>query len=545
MKEKISERREKYLVTLKTLFDYSTERFADRKAFVMDNGLEYTFGQFREKVEEVSSMLSDYGLGAGNKVAILSQGTPNWSVALFSLVAYGRISVPILPDASETEISNILSHSETRAIFVSERMMSHLNEEIREKLDLIISIDTLKVVKGSLSTARGAECIPDKEDLATIIYTSGTTGTAKGVMLSHKNFCASIKSADVIHHCYPTDVWLSVLPIAHTYECSFGLLLPIYSGGCVHYISKPPTPTILLEALKTIRPTTMLTVPLIIEKIYRGNVLPTIKKSPVLKWMFLHAKPILFAIVGRKLRKMFGGKLRFYGIGGAKLNTEVEKFLKMAHFPYAIGYGLTETSPLLCGANPKQTKVGSTGKAVYGVTLKLINTNPETGEGEIVAKGDNVMMGYYKNPEATANVFTKDGWFRTNDLAYVDKEGRYYIKGRLSNMILGPSGENIYPEEIEKVINNMEEVEESIVMERNGRLVALVQFKQEILDWFDEESIEAVERMKILKEKILNDVNKQMRKFSRINSVEVQKEPFKKTATRKIKRFLYKDGQNQ
>lgn len=541
-KEKISERRERHVVTLKTVFDYSTERFAERKAFSMDNGLEYTFAGFRSKVNEMSDLLSDYGIGAADKVAILSQGTPNWGVALFSLVVFGRVSVPILPDASETEIYNILKHSGTRAIFVSQRLAAHLNDDIRGMLDLIIDIDTLTVVKGSPSGRKGTTAVPDREDLATIIYTSGTTGSSKGVMLSHKNLCASIKSADVIHHCYPTDTWLSILPIAHTYECSFGLLLPVYSGGCVYYISKPPTPTVLLDALQKIRPTTILSVPLIIEKIYRGNVLPTIKKSKVLKWMFLHCKPLLFFIVGKKLKKMFGGNLRFFGIGGAKLNTEVEKFLKMARFPYAIGYGLTETSPLLCGANPKQTRIGSTGKAVYGVSLKLINVNEETGEGEIAAKGDNVMMGYYNNPEATAKVFTQDGWFRTNDLAWRDKKGRYYIRGRLNNMILGPSGENIYPEEIEKVINNMDCVEESIVLEKNGRLVALVQFKQEILDWFDEESTEAVERMKILKEKLMNDVNAHLRKFSRINSVEVQKEPFKKTATRKIKRFLYKDG---
>lgn len=540
-KEKISQRRDKYVVTLKTVFDYSTSRFADRKAFSMDNGLEYTYAQLRSKVEEVSDMLSSYGIGSADKVAILSGGTPNWGVAFFSLVTYGRISVPILPDASVSEIDNIIAHSESKAIFISEKMMSYLSEQTRQRLNLIVRIDDFEVIKGVQASCRGVTSIPQKEDLATIIYTSGTTGTAKGVMLSHKNLCASIKAADVIHHCYPTDTWLSILPIAHTYECSFGLLLPVYSGACVYYISKPPTPAVLLGALKEIRPTTMLTVPLIMEKIYRGKIMPTIKASKVLSWMYLHMRRVLLLIIGKRLKKMFGGKIRFFGIGGSKLNTEVEKFLKQAHFPYAIGYGLTETSPLLCGANPKQTKIGSTGKAVYGVSLKLININPETNEGEIVAKGDNVMMGYYKNPQATAEAFTKDGWFRTNDLAYRDKNGRYYIRGRLSNMILGPSGENIYPEEIEKVINNMDEVEESIVVERNGRLVALIQFKDDILEWFDEESIEAVEKMKILKEKIMKDVNSQMRKFSRINSIEVQKEPFKKTATRKIKRFLYKD----
>ena len=283
----------------------------------------------------------------------------------------------------------------------------------------------------------------------------------------------------------------------------------------------------------------MLSVPLIIEKIYKNSVVPTIRRSRVLRWMKKHTPNLLCRLIGMKLKATFGGRLKFFGIGGSKLDTKVEEFLKKAKFPYAIGYGLTETAPLICNAGVKYTKPGSTGVAAYGVTVKLLNVNPETGEGEIVCKGDNVMLGYYKDPERTRSVFTDDGWFRTNDLATVDEKGRYYIKGRLSNMILGPSGENIYPEEIESVINNMEGVNESVVLERDGRLVALVQFNDNIINWNQEGEDQFFEKLQARKEAIMNYVNRHVNKSSKINDVEVVKEPFEKTATQKIRRFKY------
>ena len=478
---------------------------------------------FKRKCDELSHHLSRYGIGAGDKVAILSQNMPNWTVAMFSLVPFGRISVPILPDSSENEVTNILTHSGSKAIFISKRLMHKLSKECMEKMVLVIDIETFDTIKrdDNAFTCDGKVSQPLPDDLATIIYTSGTTGNAKGVMLSHRNLCSNIMASLHAHKCTEKDVWLSILPMAHTYELSIGVLYPIFCGACVYYIQKPPTPTVLLAAMKTVRPTIMLSVPLIIEKIYRNSVIPTIRRSRVLKWMKRHTPTLLCILIGMKLKATFGGRLKFFGIGGSKLDITVEEFLKKARFPYAIGYGLTETAPLICNAGVKYT-------------------NPETGEGEIVCKGNNVMLGYYKDPARTRSVFTDDGWFRTNDLATVDEKGRYYIKGRLNNMILGPSGENIYPEEIENVINNMDEVNESLVVERNGRLVALVQFNDNIINWNQEGEDQFFEKLEARKKAIMNYVNKHVNKFSKINDVEVMKEPFEKTATQKIRRFKYK-----
>lgn len=543
MYKKISKMREKYIDTLAKLYDYSTAIYENNKlSQMLDSDMGYTYGSFKRKCDELSHMLSRYGIGAGDRIAILSQNMPNWTVAMFSLVPFGRISVPILPDSSENEVTNILNHSGCKAIFISKRMLPKLSKECMDKLILIIDIETFSLIKkdDNAFTCDGKVSQPLPDDLATIIYTSGTTGNAKGVMLSHRNLCSNIIASYHAHKAGSKDVWLSILPMAHTYELSLGVLYPIFCGASVYYIQKPPTPTVLLSAMKTVKPTIMLSVPLIIEKIYKNSVIPTIKRSRVLTWMQKHTPTLLCRLIGMKLKATFGGKIKFFGIGGSKLDITVEEFLKRAKFPYAIGYGLTETAPLICNAGVKITKPGSTGVAALGVTVKLLNVNPETGEGEIVCKGNNVMIGYYKDPERTRSVFTDDGWFRTNDLATVDEKGRYYIKGRLSNMILGPSGENIYPEEIEKVINDIDDVNESIVLERDGRLVALIQFNDNIINWDQEGEDQFFEKLEARKKAILNYVNKQVNKFSKINDIEVMKEPFEKTATQKIRRFKYK-----
>ena len=545
--KKILKLRERYIDTLAKLYEYSTLIYEKNKLSVMlDSDMSYTYGSFKTKCDEISRRLSRYGIGAGDKVAILSQNMPNWTVAMFSLVPFGRISVPILPDSSENEVTNILNHSGSKAIFISKRLLPKLSKECSDKMDLVIDIETFEIIKRNddAFTCDGKTAQPNPDDIATIIYTSGTTGNAKGVMLSHRNLCQNIIASLHAHKCTEKDVWLSILPMAHTYELSIGVLYPIFVGACVYYIQKPPTPTVLLSAMKTVRPTVMLSVPLIIEKIYKNSVIPTIRRSRVLRWMRKHTPSLLCRLIGMKLKATFGGRLKFFGIGGSKLDIKVEEFLKKARFPYAIGYGLTETAPLICNAGVKYTKPGSTGVAAYGVTVRLLNVNPETGEGEIVCKGDNVMLGYYKDPERTRSVFTDDGWFRTNDLATVDEKGRYYIKGRMSNMILGPSGENIYPEEIESVINNMDDVNESIVLERNGRLVALVQFNDNIINWNQEGEDQFFEKLQARKEAIMNYVNRHVNKSSKINDVEVVKGPFEKTATQKIRRFKYKKDEN-
>ena len=538
--------REKYVDTLAKLYDYATTVYSKNQYTQWYDTKEggYTYNTFKAKCDGLSKKLTQYGVGAGDKVAILSQSMPNWSVAFFSIVPFGRIAIPILPDSSENAVTNILKHSESKVVFVSQKLAGKISQECREKMTLIIEIETFEVIHADEErfTCDGRTAVPTPDDIAAIIYTSGTTGSAKGVVLSHRNLSSNVITC--YHACKRTekDRWLSVLPMAHTLEMTLSMLYPMYCGATVYYLPKPPVASLLLKALPIVKPTTMLTVPLIIEKVYKGSVLPTIKKSRTLTWMNEHMNGLMCKIIGMKLKKTFGGRISFYGIGGAKLDPEVEKFLLKANFPYAIGYGLTETSPLLGYAMHGWRAVGSFGYPVYNVQLKLHNVNPETGEGEIVAKGPNVMLGYYKDPVRTKSVFTEDGWFRTSDIAVVDEKGRYFIKGRNNNMILGPSGENIYPEEIENVINNVEGVSESIVVQRDGRLVALVQPSENFIQWDKEGEDKLYEKLDSWKTKVLKVTNKNVSKASQVSSVEVMKEPFEKTATQKIRRFKYKDS---
>jgi long-chain acyl-CoA synthetase len=543
-----SRSRENYLTTLAKLFDYATDKFAKRPlSRFVEGGQEYTYESFKHTCLQLSHRFNRFGISARDKVAILSNNMPNWTVAMFSCVPFGRVTVPILPDSSESEITNIINHSECKAIFVSKRLLKKLSQEVIDKLTLVIDIETFEFIKkdDKAFTCEGHGVDPQADDLASIIYTSGTSGKAKGVMLSHRNFCQNIIAAYHAHKAGKHDRWLSILPMSHTYEMAFSVLYPLYVGGCVYYIQKPPTPSILMAAMKKIRPSIMCAVPLIIEKVYKSSVVPTIEKSRVLSWMKAHTPWLLYRMIGKKLYQSFGGKLKFFGIGGSKLDSTVEDFLHKAGFPYAIGYGLTETAPLITNACVGKTVVGSIGVPAYNVEVKLQNVNPETGEGEIVAKGDNVMLGYYRDPERTRSVLTDDGWFRTNDLACKDAKGRYYIKGRLGNMIVGPSGENIYPEEIEQVINTFSGVNESLVVERNGKLVALVKFDDNVLDWNQEREDKFFENLQATKQAVLEYVNKHVSKQSKIGEVEAMKEGFEKTATQKIRRFKYKEDNGQ
>lgn len=539
--------RESYIDTLGKLYDYSTIRYANnRVSKVIDTDKEYTYAGFKAQCDSLSKQLTQFGIGASDKVAILSQNMSEWTVAFFATVPFGRIAIPILPESSANEVTNILNHSESKVLFVSKKLLPNVSRESIDKLTLVIDIETFEFIKqdNDKFTCDGKVAMPMPDDIATIIYTSGTTGNAKGVVLSHRNLTSCVASC---FHAQPRnekDRWLSILPMSHTLELTLGVLYPMYVGACVYYMSKPPVPALLLKAIQAVKPTTMLSVPLIIEKIYRSSIVPTIKKSRVLSWMNTHMNLLMCKIIGLKLKKTFGGHLSFFGIGGAKLDTEVETFLLRAGFPYAVGYGLTETSPLLSFTVGKTRAPGSIGYTVKNVELRLDNINPETGEGEIVAKGPNVMLGYYKDPERTRKAFTADGWFRTNDLACIDEKGRYYIKGRLSNMILGSSGENIYPEEIEQVINGIDDVDESIIVPRDGKLVALVTFNENVIDWNQEGEDEFFRKIEEYKARILGIVNKNVNRTSKVSAVQILREPFEKTATRKIRRFkyLHKEG---
>ena len=538
--------REETCTTLRKVFDYATTKYAKKIAYqYVDGGQAYSYEEFRRKTEQLSLRMTRFGIKHGDRVAIFSQNMPNWVVAFFSATAFGRVAVPVLPDSSEVELTNILNHSESKVLFISQRMMPKLSEECRQKLTLIIDIESFEFIKRNEEDFKcnGWTKDPMPDDLACIIYTSGTTGNAKGVMLSHRNICHNLAASFKAQPAFKNDRFLSILPAAHAYEMNVSTLYSFYAGATCYTLQKPPTPTILLAAMKKVRPTIVCSVPLIIEKVVKNSVLPTIQKSRVLSWADRRMPHVLHWFIGKRMVKTFGGKLLFFGIGGAKLDPAVEEFLRSCHFPYAVGYGLTETAPLVCNLMVHKSKgVGSIGVASYKVEIRLDNVNPATGEGEIVVRGNNVMLGYYKDPERTLKVIDDDGWFHTNDVASMDEYGYYYIKGRLNNTILGPSGENIYPEEIEQVINNIEGVEESLVMERDGKLVALVKFTDNAIDWNLATEDKWFEELENRKKAVLDWVNKTVGKNSKIGEVDAMKEPFEKTATQKIRRFKYKDS---
>ncbi len=387
-----------------------------------------------------------------------------------------------------------------------------------------------------------------EDQVAAIIYTSGTTGFSKGVMLTHKNLVSNIVSTYVIQPIVPGDRMLSILPLSHTYECTLGFLMPLFYGATVYYLSGVPSPTILLDALGKIKPTLMLSVPLVIEKIFKNRIAPKFSSGlPKTLYAFPPTRKLLHRIAGKKLMESFGGQIHFFGIGGALLDESVERFLWEAGFPYFIGYGLTETSPLVAGTPSRPSKFRSTGYCLPGQEMKLINVDSSTGEGEIVTRGDNVMKGYYKNEELTQSVFTNDGWFRTGDLGFMDKTQRLFFKGRLKNVIIGANGKNIYPEEIEAVVNRHRFVLESIVYEMKGKLIAMVHLDyQKVEEFYNQLRTNArnfQDNMEIQINQILADiqhfVNMQLNVHSHIAVVIEQPVPFEKTPTMKIKKYKY------
>ena len=535
-------------LTLKSLIDYSVAHFAENTAvaFVEGNGL-LKYSDLGKAIDEMAGLLYSFGLEKGDKVALYSQNMPNWVIAYFAVVARGLVIVPILPDFTREEVENVLIHSEAKALFVSERLKPKTDGLELPHLKAKIKLEDLTVISGEITTPKPekiAEIAVNEEDIAAIIYTSGTTGRSKGVVLTQKNITFVAMQSYTIFPINEHDVFLSFLPLSHTYENSIGMLYPIMYGASIYYLEKPPTAASLLPAMAKIRPTMMLSVPLIMEKLYKNQIQAKFVKTKFSRMIYKSPvfRILIHRIAGKKLYQTFGGRLKFFGIGGAKLDSRVERFLKEAKFPYAIGYGLTETAPLLAGAAPHQTKLQSTGYAMEGVELKLNEPNKK-GVGEIWAKGPNVMVGYYKNPEATDEVLTQDGWFRTGDLGKFDTKQRLFIKGRMKNTIISASGENIYPEDIESVINNTQYVVESLVIEEDGYLVAKVILDIETI----EKNIahlkavidEKKEKYTEWKQHFTKELNAKLNRASQINRVDIMDEPFEKTASQKIKRFLY------
>ncbi len=546
------------------------ERYPHREALTWLGEKAITYKELGERYKKVAQLLKEQGIRHGDKVAILSENSPNWGVSYLAVTSIGAIVVPILTEFHENEIHHILRHSEAKAIFVSNKMFPKFENLFGTGKDIIAidiegysiknpssALNKLKTMfldrrdsmldkTGIIGEIAGLkQKAIDENDVAVIIYTSGTTGQSKGVMLTHKNLITNILACFDVQPMDENDRLISILPLPHTYESTLGFLFPLMHNSKITYLKKAPTASVLLPALAKVRPTIMLTVPLIMEKIFKNKIHPALTSKPISR--FLYSIPmirkVLHNIAGKKLYKSFGGHLKFFGIGGAKIASDVEKFLQDCNFPYSIGYGLTETSPLVAGAPPAKTRYRSTGPVVFNLAYKLINKNPETGEGEIVVKGDSVMKGYYKAEETTKSVFTEDGYFKTGDLGQI-KRGYLYIKGRLKNVIIGASGENIYPEEIESIINESEFVTESLVLEQDKRLIGRIHLNYDYIDqvYGSHSSSEAKLKREITKilNNIREDVNSKVSSFSKLAKVVEQAEPFEKTPTMKIKRYLYK-----
>jgi long-chain acyl-CoA synthetase len=572
--------------TLVEMAEKSSQHYGKRPAISFVGGPSYSYAEVDRSSLSMAASLTSAGVRAGDRVALLAENSPRWVIAFLGIMRIGAVAVPILVDFTGEQIGNIVRHSGASAVVCSERLFQKIKTQALDLHFLDVkdgsardgsTWDALRGSRGS-SPAALASSYPTvtTDDLAMIIYTSGTTGISKGVMLSHRNILSNAQACKSIIVLHRTDKLLSILPLAHTYEFTIGFIIPFLAGSEISYLDRPPSPTILLPALKAVRPTIMLSVPLVIEKIYRSNI------KPSLEGMKLYAnplaRPILLRFAGFKLMKTFGGRMRFFGVGGAPLSADVETFLKKARFPYAIGYGLTETSPLLAGCGPRHTKIRSAGPALKGIRLRIADPQPGTGEGEIQAKGDSVFKGYFRDEERTRESFTEDGWFKTGDLGYLDAKGRLYVRGRLKTMILGASGENIYPEEIEAVLNQSPYVAESLVVEGEGGLTAFVYLKSEVLENLEariQDGIEAAGEVtsklgsaissaeKSMAESIghaLNDAEKsasrlleairkeangKLASFSKIHLVQLQPDPFEKTPTQKIKRFLYTKGGNK
>lgn len=540
--------------TLYEIVKNSIDKFSSRIAFSMIGGEDVSYKEVGERVEKVKDLLLNAGVGAGDKVAILSSSMPNWGVSYFAVTTAGMIAVPILPDFTGEELDLIIQHSEAKAILVSDKLYTKLSKATIERLNIVIRTKGLNVISQRV-TERAEAAIPQPDDLAAIIYTSGTTSKPKGVMLTHYNIAMQMTVIPPLFEYNEDDVLLSILPLSHTYECTLGMIYPFSRGAHVFYMDRPPTASALMPALAQVRPTVIASVPLIMEKIYRGKVRPTFEKNVVLRKLYgwRWSQKLLHKVAGKQLKKLFGGRIRLFAIGGAKFDSEAEQFLYDAKFNYGIGYGLTETAPLVAGAVGKMVRIGSTGPALQGVEIRLDDINPTTHQGEIVVKTPCCMVGYYKNEEATKAVFTDDGWFRTGDLGSMDSDGWIYIKGRLKNMIVGPSGENIYPEDIEEVLNSNRFVAESVVTEEDGKLIALVHFDtsalEEYYDEFKHKMAVSKEQLSLKMEEVKRDVmeyvNSKVNRFSKITKVVDNEGEFEKTPTKKIRRFIYDRSNKQ
>ncbi|NOR26829.1 MAG: AMP-binding protein [Desulforhopalus sp.] len=550
-------------MTLNYVIDSSCSKYKDRPAIGMAMKEPLSYGDFHESIFAVAARLQDEGIGKGDYVAILGENSQNWGIAYLAIVRLGAVAVPILPELPESDVHHILNEMQVKALFTTQKQIEKIYELRKELKGPVITLDdyngeisVVNVVTFSsyleeaLSSFRMSQDPPvfpsvAEDDLASVLYTSGTSGFSKAVMLTHKNLTANAYAAAGLKEIKPGSVWLSILPMSHTYEFTCGFILPLLCGGRIAYAGKTPTPAILQKLCAYEKPFAIFAVPLVLEKIYKKRVLPQIEKSSLLTGVckfgvgrrFIHRK------IGKKLLAFFGGNLQLMGVGGAALNPDVEKFLYEANFPYLVGYGMTESAPLIAGgpAGDKTVAIGSTGKPIPGVEVKIVKPDQETGIGEITVCGANVMKGYYSDEESTETVLTKDGWLSTGDLGFIDKKGNLHVCGRSKNVIVLANGENVYPEAIEHKLNAYHWVVESLLIENNGQMEAWVYPDYEFIDDQTAGSSRADRRAYIenLLDLMRTELNGQLPKSSRLAKVFERREPFIKTATHKIKRYLY------
>ncbi len=553
-------------MTLNYVIDSSCAKYKDTPAIGMAMERPLSYGEFLGNIFGLAVGLQQDGVGKGDHIAILSENSPNWAIAYLAIVRLGAIAVPILPDLPESDVHHILNEMKVKALFITQKQIEKIYELRHELKGPVITLDDYKpeisVVPVDIFSnylAEGLAAVKEdpqgpvfpavgEDDLASILYTSGTSGYSKAVMLSHKNLTANAYAAAGLKDIKPGSVWLSILPMSHTYEFTCGFILPLLCGGRIAYAGKTPTPAILQKLCAYEKPLAIFAVPLVLEKIYKKRVLPQIEKNRLLKGVckFSMGRKIIYRKIGQKLISFFGGNLQLMGVGGAALNPDVEQFLHEARFPYLVGYGMTESSPLIAGgpAGDKTISIGSTGKPIPGVQVKIIDPDPKTAIGEIVVCGANVMQGYFNDAEATQAVLSKDGWLATGDLGFIDKQGNLHVRGRLKNVIVLNNGENVYPEAIEHKMNTYPWVMESLLIENNGQLEAWIYPDYECIDDLTAGSSRVERRAYIEKllESMRLDLNKQLPKSSRLAKIYERREPFTKTATHKIKRYLY-DGQ--
>lgn len=519
----------------------------------------YTFGQVAEEVARLHLLMAACGIREGEKVALVGKDSARWCIAYMAVITYGAVLVPILQDFNANDIQHILNHSDSELLFVSDRSWEGIDEERLPQLRAAFSLSDFGCLyeRDGVGARAASEGLDEKmkeaypkgftrddiryarrgnEEVAVLNYTSGTTGFSKGVMLTGNNLAGNVTYAMTLDLMYRGDEELCFLPLAHAYSCAFNLLTPMAVGAHINILGKMPTPKILLKAFADIRPNLIITVPLILEKIYKKMILPEISRPAVRMALRVPGvRNLIYKKIRDKLTAALGGRFCEVIVGGAAMNEEVTEFLHRIGFRFTIGYGMTECAPLISYDNWQAYVPGSCGQILKGIMeVRIDSPDPLREVGEIQVRGENVMQGYYKNPEATASVFTPDGWLRTGDLGTIDTAKRIYIRGRSKSMILSSNGQNIYPEEIESKLNNLPYVSESVVVERKGRLVALVYPDYDALTGgLTENDLPA------LMETNRKEVNKQLAYYEQLAEISLHPMEFEKTPKRSIKRFLY------